>query len=287
MVNKKWRKLTPEETRVIRDKGTEPPFRGEYTDTEAKGLYVCRRCSAPLYLSKDKFQSHCGWPAFDDEIEWAIRRKPDADGRRIEILCENCGGHLGHVFEGEGLTAKNVRHCVNSISMKFIPEVQEGETHKAIFAGGCFWGVQHWFDKQEGVLKTSVGYTGGHVVNPTYEQVCAKTTGHVEAIEVTYDPTVISYEKLVQLFFEIHDPTQADGQGPDKGEQYLSAVFYADNDQRKIALRTMDFLRHEKKMEIATTLHPAEKFWAAEDYHQSYYEKTGKEPYCHVYKKIF
>jgi peptide methionine sulfoxide reductase msrA/msrB len=289
------RPLTPEEEKIIVRKGTEPPFSGGYDKFSEDGTYLCRRCGAPLYRSSDKFDSGSGWPSFDDEIEGAVRRVPD--GGRVEITCARCGGHLGHVFEGEGFTPKGVRHCVNSLSLDFEPakmekeeeeekEKRERALRKAHFAGGCFWGVEHLMKEREGVVATSVGYMGGRTENPTYEEVCSGETGHIETVEVEYDESRASYEELARLFFEIHDPTQAGRQGPDIGEQYKSAVFYADEAQKRIAEKLIALLR-EKGYEVATELREAEKFWPAEDYHQDYYDKTGKAPYCHAYTKRF
>jgi peptide methionine sulfoxide reductase msrA/msrB len=275
--------LTEEEKHVILHKGTERPWTGKYLENKESGIYTCKWCDAPLYRSKDKFDSHCGWPSFDDEIQGAVERRQDADGLRTEILCANCGGHLGHVFEGEGFTKKNTRHCVNSISLNFKPlqqTVQSSTTETAIFACGCFWGVEHYFKRATGVISTEVGYTGGTKANPTYEEVCSHSTGHVEAIRVTFDPSKTSYEELAKLFFEIHDPTQTNGQGPDIGPQYLSEVFYLNEDQKITTERLIGILK-QKGLRVATKVRPATTFWPAEEYHQDYYSKTGGMPYCH------
>lgn len=280
-----YNKLTPEEEKVIIHKGTERPFSGEYIRNMKEGVYVCKRCDSPLYLSEDKFDSRCGWPSFDDEISGAITKVPDSDGLHTEILCNNCEAHLGHVFLNEGFTPKNVRHCVNSISMKFIP-TSDDRFAKAYFASGCFWGTEYHFQKVKGVIKTTVGYMGGTKENPTYKEVCTGTTGHVETLEVLYDTLQVSYEDLVELFFETHDFTQLDGQGPDIGEQYLSVLFYTSESQKEIAQKYIDIL-NDKDYFVTTSLESAGKFWIAEDYHQQYYEKNQGTPYCHIYRKIF
>ncbi len=281
----KYNKLTSEEERVIIHKGTETPFSGEYYKHNEKGVYVCKRCNAPLYRSDDKFDSGCGWPSFDDEIPGAVKHIKDKDGIRTEIICNNCGAHLGHIFLGEGFTDKDTRHCVNSISLKFIPAEKE-TTEKAYFAGGCFWGVEYHFQKAKGVVSTRVGYMGGKKEKPTYKEVCSGTTGYIETMEVVFDKTQTSFEELAKLFFEIHDPTQVNRQGPDVGEQYRSVIFYSNDEQKQTSEKLIKILQ-EKGYKVATQLEPAQTFWEAEDYHQDYYEKTGHQPYCHIYTKRF
>lgn len=281
------RKLTAFEEWVIVNKGTEKPNSGKYNYHSEKGIYTCKRCEEPLYESEHKFESSCGWPSFDDEIEGAVRRVPDADGQRIEIICNNCEAHLGHVFEGEQLTEKNLRHCVNSVSLNFESKKPKN-TKTAIFASGCFWGTQFYFLRWKGVISCDVGYIGGTKDNPTYEEVCTGETGHAEAVKVVYDSDRISYESLAKLFFETHDQSQVNRQGPDIGTQYRSEIFYFDEEQKETSTLLMAQLK-AKGFEVATKLTEANglTFWEAEEYHQDYYEKTAGLPYCHIYQKKF
>ena len=271
---------------IIQNKATEKPFTGEYDQFEESGTYLCRQCGIALFRSHHKFHSGCGWPSFDSEIPTAVKRVPDPDGHRTEIVCNCCSAHLGHVFLGEGLTPLNLRHCVNAASLDFVTDLEIQETEEAIFAAGCFWGVEYYFKKLNGILKTEVGYTGGQQEYPTYEAVCAHHTGHVEAIRVLYDPKKINFETVVRYFFEIHDPTQTDGQGPDKGPQYVSVIFYYTEQQKSIACSLKGQLE-KNHYQIATQILPVRPFWRAEQYHQQYYEKTQKQPYCHHYTKRF
>ena len=308
------------EADVLLRKATEAPYSGEYVDNHAAGTYICRQCGMPLYHSEDKFESGCGWPSFDKEVPGAVRRVPDADGRRVEITCASCGGHLGHVFEGEGFTERNTRHCVNSLSMKFAPAGSDEEkaalarmadkvsaastagaagsgpavtpatatqtsasggcTATAIVAGGCFWGVEDAFQKIPGVCEAVSGYTGGHTVNPSYEDVCRGDTGHAEAVLVRFDPARVSYEQILRRFFEIHDPGQMNRQGPDWGEQYRSAVFYENAEQKAVAQKLVARLQ-ELGYKVVTQLAPAGPFYAAEAYHQDFARRTGRGA-CHM-----
>ena len=284
MAQNSKKELTADEKRVIIDKGTEVPFSGKYYDFNEKGTYVCKQCGNPLYKSTDKFSSNCGWPSFDDEIEGAVKRIPDADGMRTEIVCAKCNGHLGHVFLNEGFTQKNTRHCVNSITLKFIPAEKNREV--AIFAGGCFWGVEYYMQKQKGVISIESGYIGGKEKNPTYKLVSSETTNYAESVKVIFDPSKTNYEDLAKIFFEIHDPTQLNRQGPDIGKQYRSEIFYT-NPQQKIIADSLIKILQNKGYSVTTKVTPATMFYKAEDYHQDYYKHKGTLPYCHKYTKRF
>jgi peptide methionine sulfoxide reductase msrA/msrB len=167
-----------------------------------------------------------------------------------------------------------------------VAQKENSNITKAYFAGGCFWGVEYFFEQNEGVVSAVSGYMGGALKNPSYHDVSYGNTGHLEVVEVTYDLNKVSYETLARFFFEIHDPTQADGQGPDIGERYLSAIFFNNNEEKITAQKLIDILT-KKGYQVVTKVLPAGTFWKAEEYHQDYYNKNKKKPYCHVYTKRF
>lgn len=272
--------LTPDMTQILSHCGTELPLSGEYNTYHQPGTYLCRQCGIALFRSTDKFSSECGWPSFDDSITNAVKKSLDPDGIRTEITCKHCQGHLGHAFTDEGYTPKNIRYCVNSLSLDFVTNEHITETEEAIVAGGCFWGIEHYFLQESGVLKTEVGYTGGKTNYPTYQSVCSGNTRHFEATRIVYDPKQISYQQIIKLFFEIHDPTQANGQGADIGTQYHSAVFYFNEEQKKITEDLMHYLE-KKGNTITTQVLPATVFWPAEKDHQQYYLKHKQDTVCH------
>jgi len=277
--------LTPEEEGVIVNKGTETPYSGEYEKLNEEGVYTCRRCGATLYRSSDKFDAKCGWPSFDDAVLGATESKSDPDGLRTEVSCARCEAHLGHVFLNENMTPKNTRYCVNSISMKFIPRKETAnKTEEAYFGGGCFWCTEASLKRIKGVANVLPGYAGGAKENPTYEEVSTGSTGHAEVVKVEYDPSIISYEALLEIFFAVHDPTTPNRQGSDVGTQYRSVILYKDNLQKELSENFIKKLEKDEVFNgpIVTEIKPLTKFYEAEDYHHDYFAKNPTEAYCQV-----
>lgn len=282
----KTKSLTPLTYAVACNKETEPPFSGRFLQVGEQGSYLCRRCGFPLWQTSHQFPSHCGWPSFDDRIPHAIQEIPDSDGQRTEIICERCHAHCGHVFRGEGFTIKNQRDCVNSVMLDFVPFLDVKDTEEIILAGGCFWGMDYWFSKAPGVLLVECGYTGGHQPYPCYEDVCNGQTGHFEAIRVVFDNEKTNTKTLYQLFFNIHNATQKNGQGPDIGSQYRSAIFCFNTIQNKVAHELINILKNQS-IDVSTQVLPVQIFWSAENHHQHYYQMKKQRPYCHYPRNVF
>jgi len=280
--------LTEEQRRIILKKGTEAAFCGTLLDNKKEGFYSCALCGLPLFASDSKFESGSGWPSFFqpyDKDHIAYYEDNTMGMRRVEITCMRCDGHLGHVFP-DGPKPTGLRYCLNSESLDFVENGQEVpersrpmKVETAYFAGGCFWGIEDQFQHTEGVIDAASGYQGGDEKTADYKTVCSGDTTHAESVRVVYDPQKVSYRDLLKKFFEIHNPTTLNRQGPDIGTQYRSAIFAADEAQQEQARAYIKELTESGAFDgkdIVTEVKPFEPFYEAEQYHQDFNVRHGR-----------
>ncbi len=286
-------RLSPQALEITQRSGTEPAGCGLLLDNKEDGIYCCVVCGLPLFSSEHKFTSGTGWPSFFAQFDpqHVARHDDSTHGMvRTEIACGRCDAHLGHVFP-DGPPPSGERHCLNSAALTFPADGTElpnllatgpATTETAYFAGGCFWGIEHYFQQGDGVIDASSGYMQGDDERATYRDVCDGNTGHAESVKVVFDPSRISYRQLVDAFFRMHDPTQVDRQGPDIGSQYRSGIWTTSDAQQEVARQAIAELNESGRFPspIATQIGPAATFHSAETYHQDYIERTGRA--CHV-----